>query len=258
MKDNKIHLAIAGINGRMGKNILKVLNTNKINNILLNGVTEHKLSLKNKNKILYKSNFLNIESNLINIKDQFDILIDFTNPKTTLENVNFCKKYKKKIVIGTTGFTEQQKLIIKKISKDIAIVLSSNFSQGINFLLKIIENFTKILCKNKEINYLDIDIIEKHHKKKKDFPSGTALSLKDIITYTYKKFNITKKVKCHSIRAADLYGEHNILFSFIGEQIELIHKASNRIPFAKGAINAAIWLNNKKTGIYNMHDVLGI
>ncbi|QJC38002.1 4-hydroxy-tetrahydrodipicolinate reductase [Enterobacteriaceae endosymbiont of Donacia marginata] len=258
MKNNKINLAIAGVNGRMGKSILKILNTSKINNLTLNGVTEHKLSLKKENKILYKSNFLNIKSNLIDIKNQFDILIDFTNPKTTLENINFCKKYKKKIVIGTTGFTEQQKLIIKKISKDIAVILSSNFSQGINFLLKIIENFTKILCKNKEINNLDIDIIEKHHKNKKDSPSGTALSLKDMIIYNYKKFNIVKKVTCHSIRAADLYGEHNILFSFIGEQIELIHKASNRIPFAKGAINAAIWLSNKKTGIYNMHDVLGI
>ncbi|QJC37600.1 4-hydroxy-tetrahydrodipicolinate reductase [Enterobacteriaceae endosymbiont of Donacia bicoloricornis] len=258
MQNNKIRLAIAGINGRMGQNILKILNTNKVNNILLNGVTEHKLSIKNKNKILYKSNFLKIKPNLIDIKDKFEILIDFTNPLTTLENINFCKKYKKKIVIGTTGFTEKQKLIINKISKNIAIVLSSNFSQGINYLLKIIENFTKILCKNKEINNLDIDIIEKHHKKKKDLPSGTALSLKDTITNICEKINIFKKITCHSIRAADLYGEHNILFSFIGEQIELTHKASNRISFAKGAINAAIWLHNKEIGIYNMHDVLGI
>ncbi|QJC37188.1 4-hydroxy-tetrahydrodipicolinate reductase [Enterobacteriaceae endosymbiont of Donacia thalassina] len=258
MKKNQIRLAITGINGRMGKNILKVLNTETINNILLNGVIESKSSLKKKDKILYKSNILNIKSNLIDIIEQFDILIDFTNPKTTLENINICNQYKKKIVIGTTGFTTQQKLIIKKISKNIAVILSSNFSQGINILLKIIENMIKILCQNKQINNVDIDIIEKHHKKKIDFPSGTALSLKEIILQTYKKFNMIKKVTCHSIRAADLYGEHSILFSFIGEQIELIHKASNRIPFAKGAIEAAIWINNKKTGIYNMNDVLGI
>ncbi|QJC33964.1 4-hydroxy-tetrahydrodipicolinate reductase [Enterobacteriaceae endosymbiont of Donacia cinerea] len=258
MKKNQIRLAIAGINGRMGKNIFKILNTEKINNILLNGVTESKISLKKINKILYKSNFLDIKSNIIDIIDKFDVLIDFTNPKTTLKNINICEKYKKKIVIGTTGFTQEQKLIIRKISKNIAIILSSNFSQGINILLKIIENIINILCKNKKINNLDIDIIEKHHKKKIDLPSGTALSLKNTIIKAYKKFNILKKITCHSIRAADLYGEHSVLFSFIGEQIELIHKASNRMPFAKGAIQAAIWINNKKSGIYNMHDVLEI
>ncbi|QJC36367.1 4-hydroxy-tetrahydrodipicolinate reductase [Enterobacteriaceae endosymbiont of Donacia simplex] len=258
MKNNQIRLAVSGINGRMGQNILRVLNKEKTNNILLNGVTESETSLKNVNKILYKSNFLDIKSNIIDIIDRFDILIDFTNPQTTLKNINICEKYNKKIVIGTTGFTQKQKLIIRKISKNIAVILSSNFSQGINILSKIIENIITILCKNKQINNLDIDIIEKHHKKKIDLPSGTALSLQNTIIQTYKKFNILKKITCHSIRAADLYGEHNILFSFIGEQIELIHKASNRIPFAKGAIKAAIWLNNKKSGIYNMNDVLEI
>ncbi|QJC35553.1 4-hydroxy-tetrahydrodipicolinate reductase [Enterobacteriaceae endosymbiont of Donacia sparganii] len=258
MKNNQIRLAITGINGRMGKNILKILNKKKTNNILLNGVIEHKDSLKKNNKILYKSNFLDIKSNIIDIIDKFDILIDFTNPCSTIKYINICKKYKKKIIIGTTGFTEQQKLIIKEMSKNIAIILSSNFSLGINILLKILENITEILCKNQQINNLDVDIIEKHHKNKVDSPSGTALSLRNTILQTYKKYNFIKKIKCHSIRAADIYGEHNILFSFIGEQLELIHKASNRIPFAIGAIKAAIWINNKKKGIYNMHDVLGI
>ncbi|QJC34376.1 4-hydroxy-tetrahydrodipicolinate reductase [Enterobacteriaceae endosymbiont of Donacia crassipes] len=258
MNKNQIRLAIAGINGRMGQSILKLLNTQTIKNILLNGVIETKSSLKEKKKILYKSNFLNIKSNLIDIINYFDILIDFTNPKSTIEHLHICKSYNKKIVIGTTGFSIQQKLIIKKISKNIAIILSSNFSLGINILLKILENITKIFCKNKLENKIDIDIIEKHHKNKIDAPSGTALSLKNNIIKTYKKYNFKKKIKCHSIRAADLYGEHNVLFSFIGEQIELIHRASNRKSFAEGAIKAAIWLYTKKTGMYNMSNVLKI
>ncbi|QJC35148.1 4-hydroxy-tetrahydrodipicolinate reductase [Enterobacteriaceae endosymbiont of Donacia proxima] len=258
MNKNQIRLAIAGINGRMGKSILKLLNMQIDKNILLNGVIETKSSLKERKKIFYKSNFLNIKSNIIDIIDDFDVLIDFTNPKSTIENLNICKSYNKKIVIGTTGFNIQQKLIIEKISKKIAIVLSANFSLGINILLKILENITKIFCKNKLENKVDINIIEKHHKNKKDAPSGTALSLKNIIIQIYKKYNFMKEIKCHSIRAADLYGEHNILFSFIGEQIELIHKASNRRAFSEGAIKAAIWLYTKKTGIYNMSHVLEI
>ncbi|QJC32751.1 4-hydroxy-tetrahydrodipicolinate reductase [Enterobacteriaceae endosymbiont of Donacia semicuprea] len=258
MKNNQIRLAIAGINGRMGKNILTVLNTENENNILLNCILEKKKKiLNNLDKILYKSHLLKINYNIIDVIDKFDVLIDFTNPFSTMENINICKKYNKKIVIGTTGFTKEQKIIITKISKKIAVILSSNFSQGINILFKIIENITKIFCKNKQKN-LDIDIIEKHHKNKIDFPSGTALSIGDIILKIFKKNNIVKKINFHSIRAADLYGEHNILFSFIGEQIELTHKVSNRISFAKGAIQAAIWISNKNKGIYSMHDVLGI
>ncbi|QJC34777.1 4-hydroxy-tetrahydrodipicolinate reductase [Enterobacteriaceae endosymbiont of Donacia piscatrix] len=258
MNKNQIRLAVAGINGRMGKNILKILNTQIRKNVLLNGAIETKSSLKKRNKIFYKSNFLKIKSNLIDIIDYFDILIDFTNPKSTIEHLHICKSYNKKIVIGTTGFSIQQKLIIEKISKNIAIILSSNFSLGINILLKILENITEIFCKNKLENKIDIDIIEKHHKNKIDTPSGTALSLKNVIIQIYKKYNFMKEVKCHSIRAADLYGEHNVLFSFFGEQIELIHKVSNRHSFAEGSIKAAIWLYTKKTGIYTMNHVLEI
>ncbi|QJC35962.1 4-hydroxy-tetrahydrodipicolinate reductase [Enterobacteriaceae endosymbiont of Donacia cincticornis] len=258
MNKDQIRLAIAGINGRMGKSILQLLNIKVKKNILLTGAIETKLSLIKRKKIFYKSKFLNIKSNLIDIINYFDILIDFTNPKSTIKHLNICKLYNKKIVIGTTGFNTEQKLTIKKISKNIAIILASNFSLGINILLKILENITKIICKNKLQNKTDIDIIEKHHKNKIDSPSGTALSLKETIMKIYKKYNFMKDIKCHSIRAADLYGEHNVLFSFIGEQIELIHKASNRRSFAEGAIKAAIWLYTKKTGMYTMNDVLEI
>ncbi|QJC31939.1 4-hydroxy-tetrahydrodipicolinate reductase [Enterobacteriaceae endosymbiont of Donacia versicolorea] len=257
MKNNQIRLAISGINGRMGQSILKVLNNEEQNNILLSCLLEKKTKLNLLNKILYKSNFIKIDYNIMNIINKFDVLIDFTNPYSTIKNINICKKYNKKIVIGTTGFNNEQKIIIKEISKKIAVVLSSNFSQGINILFKIIENITEIFCKNKQKD-LDIDIIEKHHKNKVDLPSGTALSIKDIILHVLKKNNVIKKINFHSIRAADLYGEHNILFSFIGEQIELTHKASNRISFAKGAIQAAIWISNKQKGIYNMQDILEI
>ncbi|QJC33557.1 4-hydroxy-tetrahydrodipicolinate reductase [Enterobacteriaceae endosymbiont of Donacia provostii] len=258
MNKNYIRLAIAGINGRMGKSILEILNNKVTKNISLNGVIEKLSNLKKKKTIIYKSNTLNIKSNLIDIINDFDVLIDFTNPESTMKNLNICKIYNKKIIIGTTGFNKKQKSIIKETSKNISIILSSNFSLGINILLQILEKITKIICKNNLKNSMDIDIIEKHHKNKIDSPSGTALSLKNIIIRTYKKFNILKNIKCHSIRASDLYGEHSILFSFIGEQIELIHNVSNRKPFAEGSIKAAIWIYKKPAGMYNMKHVLKI
>ncbi|WP_246213260.1 4-hydroxy-tetrahydrodipicolinate reductase [Enterobacteriaceae endosymbiont of Donacia tomentosa] len=256
MKKNKIRLAISGIYGRMGQEILKIINQEN-NNISLNGILEKKNLINNKSKVLYKSNYLQVQSDLLSIINDFDILIDFTNPDTTINYLNICKKYNKKMVIGTTGFTEKEKIIIKEASKKIAIVFTSNFSQGINILFKILKNITEIFCINQQEN-LDIDIIEKHHKKKIDSPSGTALFIKDIIDQSCKKYNFLQKIFFHSIRAGDIPGEHKIIFSLMGEQIELTHKALNRIPFARGAVKAAIWLIKKETGIYNMEHVLNI
>ncbi|QJC29813.1 4-hydroxy-tetrahydrodipicolinate reductase [Enterobacteriaceae endosymbiont of Plateumaris sericea] len=257
--NNKIRLAISGINGRMGKTLLQIINQNKYN-FTLNAVLESKKSLKINTKIKYISENilynLHIKDNIIDIINDFDTLIDFTNPKSTLKYVNICNQYNKNIVIGTTGFSEKEKITIQKLSNNIGIVMSSNFSTGINVIFTILKNISKIF--NQQNNILDIDIIEKHHKNKIDCPSGTAISMKNIILkfLNHKKF---QKINCHSIRAGDIYGEHEIIFSSIGEQIKLIHKASNRIPFAKGAIQAAIWISNfNKKGIYDMCDVLGL
>ncbi|QJC28031.1 4-hydroxy-tetrahydrodipicolinate reductase [Enterobacteriaceae endosymbiont of Plateumaris braccata] len=258
---NKFRLAISGINGRMGKNLLMIINQNKYNCILLNGVLESKKSLviNNNIKYIFKKNILYnlyIQDNIMNIINDFDTLIDFTNPKTTLNYVNICNQYNKNIVIGTTGFSEEEKIQIKKMSNNIGIVMSSNFSIGVNIIFTILKKISKIF--NKQKNIIDIDIIEKHHKNKIDCPSGTALSIKNIILNFFNK-KIFNKINCHSIRAGDIYGEHQIILSSIGEQIELIHKASNRLTFAEGALQAAIWISNtKQKGIYDMCDVLGI
>ncbi|QJC29371.1 4-hydroxy-tetrahydrodipicolinate reductase [Enterobacteriaceae endosymbiont of Plateumaris pusilla] len=257
--NNKIRLAISGINGRMGKTLLKIINQDKYN-FTLNAVLESKKSLNINTNIKYISKNilynLNIKDNIMDIINDFDTLIDFTNPKATLKYVNICNQYNKNIVIGTTGFSEKEKIEIKKLSNKIGIVMSSNFSTGINILFKILKYMSKIF--NKQNNTLNIDIIEKHHKNKIDCPSGTAISMKNIIQKFFNHKN-SQKVNCHSIRAGDIYGEHQIIFSSIGEQIELIHKASNRIPFATGAIQAAIWISHfKKKGIYDMCDVLGL
>ncbi|QJC28479.1 4-hydroxy-tetrahydrodipicolinate reductase [Enterobacteriaceae endosymbiont of Plateumaris consimilis] len=255
---NKVRLAISGINGRMGKNLLTIINQNQYN-CVLNGILESKKSLVINDNIQYTFNKnilynLYIQDNIINIIDDFDTLIDFTNPKSTLNYINICSQYNKNIVIGTTGFTEKEKIQIKKMSNKIGIVMSSNFSIGINIIFTILKNISKIF--NKQKNIIDIDIIEKHHKNKIDCPSGTALSIKNIIS-NYFNHKIFNKVNCHSIRAGDIYGEHQIILSSIGEQIELIHKASNRLTFAEGALKAAVWISNiQKKGIYDMCDVL--
>ncbi|QJC30686.1 4-hydroxy-tetrahydrodipicolinate reductase [Enterobacteriaceae endosymbiont of Macroplea appendiculata] len=254
MKKNKVRLAITGITGKMGTAILNIINQNNLN-IILNGVIDIKNHIKT---IKYGSTQLNIKSNIYDIIHDFDVLVDFTNPEASLQYVQICQKYKKKIVIGTTGFNHDEKKQIVKASNDISILWSANFSQGINIINKLLQNITQILCENFQSN-VDIDIIEKHHKHKIDSPSGTALFMKNIILTKYHQYHMTKNINCHSIRAGDYSGEHQIIFSFAGEQIEFIHKTVNRIPFAKGVLQAAIWLSHvNKNGIYSMNDVLGL
>ncbi|QJC28928.1 4-hydroxy-tetrahydrodipicolinate reductase [Enterobacteriaceae endosymbiont of Plateumaris rustica] len=256
---NKIRLAISGINGRMGKNLLKIINQNQYNCTLNGALESKKSSIINTSICISKNNKLYnlyIKDNILDIIDDFDTLIDFTNPRSTLKYVNICSQYNKNIVIGTTGFSEKEKIQIKMLSNKIGIVMSSNFSIGINIIFTILKNISKIF--NKQKKNIDIDIIEKHHKNKIDIPSGTALSMKNIILKFFEN-NIFQKINCHSIRAGDIYGEHQIILSSIGEQIEFIHKASNRLNFAEGAIQAAIWISNlKQKGIYDMCDVLGL
>ncbi|CAL4319265.1 4-hydroxy-tetrahydrodipicolinate reductase [Buchnera aphidicola] len=264
MNIKTIKLAISGAYGRMGKNIIKEIQEYK--NIILNYAIVKKnnqtIILKNQKKI----NIIENISEITNYQNSFDILIDFSNPQTTLNNLKFCNKYKKKIVIGTTGFNEIEKNIIKNYAKNIGIVFSSNFSIGINLIFRLLKNITNIL----DSSY-DIEIIEAHHKNKIDSPSGTALTMGEIIArnkgWNLKKCSIyrkkenqqpkkTNEIGFSIIRSGNIIGEHTVMFSNMGEKIEIKHSANNRNAFSKGAIQAAIWLLDKKPGLYNMLHVL--
>ncbi|CAL4320096.1 4-hydroxy-tetrahydrodipicolinate reductase [Buchnera aphidicola] len=262
-------IAITGPMGRMGKILIKEIQKNK-NAILACAIVKKNHPLINHDigemigigKIgVYIEDALNIE------KNNFDVLIDFTKPSSTLSFIKQCYDFRKNIIIGTTGFLDEEISIINSYSKKIALILSSNFSIGINLIHELVQKTTKILG-----NDSDIDIIEFHHRDKVDIPSGTALTIGEKIakvmnwklnqhTLYYKKgitkkIRETKKIGFSSIRSGNIIGKHTIIFSNKDEEIQINHSAFNRKSFAKGAIEAAIWIHKKNTGLFNMNDIL--
>ncbi len=195
-----------------------------------------------------------------------NVIIDFTMPDATMKNLKFAVENKINMVIGTTGLSDENLNSIKEASEKIAIVQSPNMSVGVNVLFKISEIVAKVLGDD-----YDVEIVEAHHRFKKDAPSGTAVKLGQIVAEAlgrdYKK--VAKFERCgiigertkeeigmQTLRAGDIVGDHTVLFGGIGERIELTHRAHNRENFARGAIRAAKWLKDKNKGLYNMLDVL--
>ena len=200
--------------------------------------------------------------------DKFDVLIDFTRPEGTLEHLKVCVAQGKKIVIGTTGFDDAGKQAIQAAAQQTAVVFASNFSVGVNLVFKLLEKAAKVMG-----DYCDIEIIEAHHRHKVDAPSGTALSMGEHIAKVLNRDLKTDGVFCRegitgerkpneigfsTIRASDVVGEHSVWFADIGERVEISHKASSRMTFANGAVRAAKWLADKKTGLFDMTDVLDL
>lgn len=268
MTYENMRIAIIGANGHMGKNLIRAANQEK--NISLKAVIVRpgsSLIGKDAGILIGMKNIgINIVDNLYDVVNDFDVLVDFTHSNMCKKNVLFCKNYKKFMVIGTTGLDSVTQDVIKNASKYIGIVLSSNFSIGMNVVFKLLEKITHIIGKN-----TDIHIIETHHKNKKDAPSGTALTMKKKIeqAMNIEKYNISlknsnvekkqiKKISCHSIRAGSIIGEHHVKFIDFGEQLEISHTAFDRIIFAIGAIQAAQWLKNYPKGLYDMQNVLGL
>lgn len=200
--------------------------------------------------------------------DDFDVLIDFTRPEVTLSLLDICVQYKKKIIIGTTGFSDSDKRNIRSASSQIPIVFAPNMSVGVTLCFKLLKLTAEILG-----DEVDIEIIEAHHRDKEDAPSGTALQMGNVIAKTlgrdlkqhavYGREGRTglrdrNTIGFETIRAGDIVGEHTVMFVGDGERVEISHKASSRMNFAKGAMRAAQWLRNKKHGLYDMQDVLGL
>ena len=253
----KINLAVTGCMGRMGQQIIKSVKSDK--NFKLVTLTESKGT---KTKINGVKIVENTEQSLL----KADLIIDFTVPRCTLQVLKIASKLKKKVVIGTTGFTKEQEKLIKKFSKKISILKAGNMSLGINLLMYLTEIASSSLGKK----YLS-KIFEVHHKHKKDYPSGTALMLGKGIAvgknknfynllgkrYLNKKtFPYGNKINFNSIRRGEIIGEHEVKFSSGKEIITLNHEAFDRALYSEGALSAAKWLMNKKSGLYSMRDLM--
>ena len=253
----KINLAITGCMGRMGQQLIKSVIKDKSTKLV--ALTENRLISKKINGIKPE---LNTEKALY----KANVIIDFTIPRCTFEVLKIASKLKKKVVIGTTGFTKKEEDLIKKFSKKIPILKAGNMSLGINLLMYL----TEIASSSLNNNYLS-KVFEVHHKHKKDHPSGTALMLgkgiavgknKDFYKMmgkkylNKKKFPYGKKINFNSIRKGEIIGKHEVLFSSGKEIITLNHEAFDRTLYSEGAITAAKWLNNKKPGLYSMRNLL--
>jgi 4-hydroxy-tetrahydrodipicolinate reductase len=253
----KINLAITGCLGRMGQQLIKSSRSNK--SFKLVTLTESK-------QINKKIAGIKLNLNIDQAFKRTDVIVDFTVPKCTLEILKIATKLKKRVVIGTTGFTQKEESLIKRYSKKIPILKAGNMSLGVNLLMYL----TEIASGSLGDKYLS-KVFEVHHKHKKDYPSGTALMLgkgiadgknKNIYNLIGKKFlnkksfPFGKKINFNSIRKGKIIGEPEVTFSNNKEIIKLNHEAFDRALYSDGALTAAKWLINKKAGLYSMRDLL--
>lgn len=265
--EKPIEIAIAGITGRMGHSIGQaVVEDSSLSLTAATISPRHDLTKPVGDLLHIPVPTFYPAYTLTETTQPFDVLIDFTQPAVTLENLSYCQANGKAMVIGTTGFSEQQIALIKHASKQIPIVMASNMSRGITLLLGLIKQLTAGIGEE-----ADIEILEAHHRHKKDAPSGTALSLghaiaeelhqplDDIASYSRHGLSDsgrTEKIGFSVMRAGDIVGEHTAIFALPGERIEIKHVATNRNTFALGALAAAKWVVTRQNGLFNMQDVL--
>lgn len=265
-----VRIAIAGAAGRMGRNLVKATHLNP-NAQVGAGSERPESSLVGVDigELCGEGQFsVALVDDLSKVISQFDVIVDFTAPSSTLANIELCKSHGKKIVIGTTGFSEEEKQLIDQAAKEISIVMAPNYSVGVNLMFKLLEKAAKVMG-----DYCDIEVIEAHHRHKVDAPSGTALGMGEAIAgamgnklsdvAVYAREGITgertkDEIGFATIRAGDIIGEHTAMFADIGERVEITHKATDRMTFANGAIKAAVWLETQPSGFYSMQDVLGL
>ena len=254
----KINITITGALGRMGKILIKRISKNK--NLKLFSLTD----IKSGKTI----NGIKIQKNNIEAFKKTDVIIDFSRPIASLKVLDYAKKFKKKVIIGTTGFNSKQNNLIKNYSKKIAIFKSGNMSLGINLLEHIVSIFSKKIPESYQIG-----INDNHHKRKVDYPSGTALMLANAVSkgknknpesikgkmFLNKSGSLQKnKVNFFITRKGNTIGKHSVNFNNKIENIELKHTAFSRDLFADGALNAAVWIRKKNRGLFNMQDMLGL
>ena len=269
--DDKVtRVAVFGAAGKMGRFLIEasMVNPNTQVTVALDQAESSLQGVDVGEMIGGKSLGVAITANLADVIDDFDVIIDFTRPEGTLALLDACRKAGKSLVIGTTGFDQAGKQAIADAAKEIPVVFAANYSVGVTLSLKLLEITARVLEED-----FDIEIIEAHHRHKVDAPSGTAVKMGEVIAgaigrdlsecAVYGREGHTgardrRTIGFETIRGGDIVGEHTALFAGEGERIEITHKASSRMTFAKGAIRAAAWLHaqNGSAGLYDMQDVL--
>jgi len=263
-------VAITGAAGRMGKMLIEAVSAAANIDVTaaierpgssLVGVDAGELAGVGKNNVT-------IVDDLTKVLDDFDVLIDFTIPAATVANARICAEYGKKIVVGTTGLTPEQKQGLAEHADTIALCVAANYSTGVNVCLKLLEAAAQALGDD-----YDVEVYEAHHRHKVDAPSGTALAMGEVLAKTLNRD--LQKVAVYgregqtgarerdtigfaTVRGGDVHGDHTVMFMADGERVEITHKASSRMAFARGAVRAAGWLNQQSPGYYDMQDVLGL
>jgi len=265
-----VRIGVCGAAGRIGKTIIEVCHETE--GVTVGAAIEYQGSPMTGVDAGAQAGLGNlgvqIVDDITNVTDDFDVLIDFTFATSVPDNVRKCRTAGRNMVIGTTGLSDAQKKIISDAARDIAIVFAPNMSIGVNVCFKLIEMAAQVIGED-----ADIEIIEAHHREKKDAPSGTSLHMGEVVANAlgrnlkdcaiYGREGMTgprdkKTIGFETIRAGDIVGEHTVMFATSGERVEISHKATSRKTFAAGAVRAARWVASKKPGLYDMQDVLGL
>ena len=265
-----IRVAVVGAAGRMGKTLIEAVTSAE--GMALTAATEAPDSTLVGTDAGEVSSIgwlgVAISHSLTKVVDDFDVVIDFTSPAATMVHLDVCRQHGKAIVIGTTGLGESQKAAIQAAASDIGVVFAPNMSIGVNLCFRLLELTAQVLGDD-----ADVEIIEAHHRQKVDAPSGTALRMGEVVAgalgrdlekvAVYGREGQTgardpQAIGFETIRAGDVVGEHTVWFASDGERVEITHKASSRMTFAKGAVRAASWLSGRGKGLYDMQDVLGL
>ncbi len=265
-----IRIAVAGAAGRMGSRITAL--SKEYEEIQLTAAFErkgHQAAGKDIGPIVgIGETGVKLADSLESVIDSADVIVSFTTVSASTEHLRLAASKGKAVVIGTTGFTKDDMKVVTGLTERIPCVMASNMSTGVNLLLKVLHDVARVLGEG-----YDVEIIEAHHRMKKDAPSGTALKMAQVIAdalqrnldevAVYARKGIIgertpKEIGIQTVRAGDIVGEHTVIFGGLGERIEITHKASSRDTFARGALRAAQWVYGKPAGLYDMQDVLGL
>lgn len=263
-------IAITGVAGRMGKTLVEAVAANPDTTLTaalerpsssLIGADAGEVAGLGRNGIV-------VVDSLDSVLSQFDVLIDFTAPAATLANLQQCHQHGKRMVIGTTGFNAEQKTALLELAHRTGAVIASNYSIGVNLCFKLLDTAARVLGDD-----VDIEVYEAHHRHKVDAPSGTALRMGEVVAQAlgrdldnvavYGREGQTgararDTIGFATVRAGDIVGDHTVMFAADGERVEITHKASSRMSFARGAVRAAQWLHTQPAQLYDMQDVLGL
>jgi len=265
-----VKIAVAGAMGRMGKTLIEAVNLSEHTQLGAATVLPDSSLIGADAGEAAGVGKLDVQlvGDLSEAINDFDVLIDFTTPEATVKHAQLCAQHGKVLVVGTTGFSPEQKAEFDQAVSQTACCMASNFSTGVNVCFKLLETAAKVLGDES-----DIEVYEAHHRHKVDAPSGTALSMGEVLAKaTNRDLNEVavygregqtgardrKTIGFATSRGGDVVGDHTVTFFAEGERVEITHKASSRMSFARGAVRAAVWLSTKQSGMFDMQDVLNL